>query len=54
MAVPHSGQAVTNITFCCGRMGAAPPGVDEDLFLGYNLSKEQAIQSAFVADIGAA
>jgi hypothetical protein len=54
MSVPHSGHAITSITFCCGRMGASPPGVDADLFLGYNLAKEQAIQAAFVADIGGA
>jgi len=53
MGAPHNGTAMTSITFCCGRTGASPPGVEKDMYLGYNLGKEQAIQKAFVADIGA-
>jgi hypothetical protein len=34
----------------CGRMGTNPPGVDKDLYLGYDLGKEQDIQHGFISD----
>jgi hypothetical protein len=52
MGAPHNGTAMTSITFCCGRVGASPPGVEQDMYLGYNLAKEKAIQAAFLSDIG--
>jgi hypothetical protein len=49
MHAPASGTAMTVVNFSCGRMGKNPHGAD-DLYLGYNLGKEQAVQKAFIAD----
>jgi len=51
MTPPAGGAAITVVNFCCGRMGTAPVGTDEDKFLGYNQGKEKGVQSAFVSDI---
>lgn len=50
MHAPNSGNAVTTINFCCGRLGKKPVGVEEYKYFGYNKQKEQAIQNAFIAD----
>lgn len=50
MSPPNNGTAITIVNFNCGRMGKSPAGVAEDLFFGYNLGKENAIQTAFLAD----
>jgi len=50
MSPSHSGSAITIVNFSCGRMGEKPVGVDEDMYLGYNLDKEKAVQKAFIAD----
>lgn len=49
MHAPSSGTAMTVVNFSCGRMGKDPHGAD-DLYLGYNIGKEQAIQKAFISD----
>jgi hypothetical protein len=50
MSPTNSGSAITVVNFSCGRMGTQPLGVDEDIFLGYDLAKEKAVQKAFIAD----
>jgi hypothetical protein len=50
MSPLNSGSAMTVVNFSCGRMGAKPLGVDRDEYLGYDLSKEKAVQQAFIAD----
>jgi hypothetical protein len=49
-SAPDSGSAVTSVSFCCGRIGAPPAGIEEYLYLGYNLSKEKQIQNSFIGD----
>jgi hypothetical protein len=50
MSPPAGGSATTTINFSCGRMGKAPHGVSEDKYLGYTLTKEKAVQEAFIKD----
>jgi hypothetical protein len=50
VSAPNTGAAITTVSFNCGRLGASPPGTDSDVFLGYNLGKEQGVQSAFIGD----
>jgi hypothetical protein len=50
MGPPATGTAITTINFVCGRMGTNPPGIDKDLYLGYDLGKEQDIQHGFISD----
>jgi hypothetical protein len=53
MTPPSGATAITIVSFCCGRMGKEPIGVDKDEFLGTDLGKEKAFIQAFIADIGA-
>jgi len=50
MSPANSGSAMTVVSFSCGRMGAKPLGVKKDVYLGYDLDKEKAVQKAFIAD----
>jgi hypothetical protein len=50
VSAPNTGSAITTVSFNCGRLGASPPGTDSDVFLGYNLGKEEGVQSAFIGD----
>ena len=46
-----SGTAVTNISFCSGRMGQNPVGVDVNPLYGYTVAKMGAVQSAFITGL---
>ena len=50
LSPPANGSAITVVNFSCGRMGKEPRGTTKDEYLGYDLGKEKAIQSAFISD----
>jgi hypothetical protein len=48
VSAPNTGTAITTVSFSCGRFGGA--GTGSDTFLGYDLGKEQGVQSGFIGD----
>ena len=50
---PNSGQAITTISFNCGRIGDGPIGIDSYDYFGYDLKKEMDVQKAYLRGITA-
>ena len=48
VSAPNTGTAITTVSFNCGRFGGA--GTGSDIFLGYDLGKEQSVQAGFIGD----